>query len=92
MNEIPVVVLPAPAPVKLHNIKWNVQVDVKDDLTTKVWFSLTPGDYEKLSLNMAEILRWNREMKWQLRYYIEEAKPDELIDRGNGKSSEDDGE
>lgn len=91
MNEAPVAVLPTPTPVKLHNINWEVIV-IPDGEDTKVYFAISPGDYENLSLNMAEILRWNREMKWQLRYYIKEVSTDGDTGRGNPTHSEDDSE
>ena len=71
VNDVPVAVLPTPTPVKLQNINWEVIIksEGEDGL---VYFALTPGDYEKLALNMAEMLRWNQEMRWHLRYYINE--------------------
>lgn len=34
-----------------------------------VYFALTPKEYEELSLNMADILRWVKEARWRLDYY-----------------------
>jgi hypothetical protein len=79
VNEAPVAVLPTPTSIKLHNINWEV-IHITEGEDTKVYFALSPGDYENLSLNMAEVLRWNREMKWQLRYYIKE-----VSDNGDGR-------
>jgi len=72
VNEPTVVVLPDPHPVKLYNINWEVIIVKDPDGTEKVYFALSPGDYENLSLNMAEILRWISEAQWQLRYYQNE--------------------
>lgn len=60
---------------------------VPDGENTKVYFVLSPGDYENLSLNMAEILRWNREVVWQLEYYRREASNNGNDGRGNSESS-----
>lgn len=92
MNEPKVIVLPDPHPIELYNINWEVIIVKDPDGTEKVYFALSPGDYESLSLNMAEILRWISEAKWQLKYYQDEAK-DYGNDRGRNKeSSPDDSE
>lgn len=74
MNEPKTLVLPAPKAIELNNVSWAVLV-IPDDSGEPgvVYFALTPGDYEKLSVNMAEILRWTSEAQWQLNYYRSEA-------------------
>lgn len=67
--------MPTPAPVKLHDINWEVITKPEGEDVLE-YFALTPEDYEKLALNMAEMLRWNQEMTWQLRYYIDEVSED----------------
>lgn len=89
MNTTQIAVLPAPQPINLHNIAWDVIVEVDGD-DTQVYFALSPGDYENLSLNMAEILRWIRESKWQLEYYRDEATIDGDAGRRSTENSEDD--
>ncbi len=90
MNTTQIAVLPAPHPIALHNIEWEVIVEV-DGEDTQVYFALSPGDYESLSLNMAEILRWIRESKWQLEYYRDEVEQDGDVRRRSTENSEDDG-
>lgn len=53
-----------------------------------VLFALSPGDYENLSVNMADILRWIREAQWQLNYYRDErGKYNGDVGRGTQKGS-----
>lgn len=41
-----------------------------------VYFGLSVRDYEALSLNQADVLRWVQEAVWRLRYYSgEEVQP-----------------
>lgn len=37
-----------------------------------VFFAVTPADYETLSLNQSETLRWAHEAMWRLVYYAGE--------------------
>jgi len=34
-----------------------------------VFFAVTPQDYESLSLNYADFLRWAQEAQWRFDYY-----------------------
>jgi hypothetical protein len=70
--------LPNPKPLDLEiGIKWKVlikdRIPEKDDF---VFYCVVPKDYEKLSRNNAEILRWVKESKWRLDYYRDEGKID----------------
>ena len=59
--------LPRPAPIQLVRVEW-VVVQTEDGSV----FALTPEQYENLSLNTAEILRYVREARSQLDYYRQE--------------------
>lgn len=62
--------LPAPLPVSLLPVDWVVVTS--DSLPPGdgwVIIGLTPAQYEALSLNMAELLRWAQEAGYQIRYY-----------------------
>ena len=62
--------LPNPKPIEQRDFSWVVitpdRLPEGDDW---VFFGLTPRDYESLSLNTADTLRWVREAMWRLRYY-----------------------
>lgn len=59
----PRITLPLPAPIKTVPVEFNV-IDGN--------VCLAADQYESLSVNMAEILRWVREARWRLDWYIEE--------------------
>ena len=63
--------LPHPEPVRQEVIEWVVLTKTSDGAET-TYFALTPEDYEKLSRNTVDILRWMEEAMWRLRYYAEE--------------------
>lgn len=50
--------IPKPQPLSLRDIEWNV-IKTED----QTYFALTPKEYEELSLNMQDILRFIRESK-----------------------------
>ena len=62
--------LPAPQPVRTLPFDWTVVTPSRLP-TGQDWvlFSLTPEDYERLSANQAEYLRWATEASHQLEYY-----------------------
>lgn len=62
--------LPLPQPITPSDQEWLVLTPetVPED-GQWVYFGVTPQDYEKLSLTMAEIRRWVETAYWQLRYY-----------------------
>jgi hypothetical protein len=65
------IVLPKPDPISLNDIEWKI---VEAD--NEKYIALTPEDYEDLSLNMAEILRYIKELNSQLDYYVESLEDD----------------
>lgn len=69
--------VPDPQPVNLQEIDWVVLTPetIPENLEW-VFIGLTPEDYERLSLNQAELLRWITEAKWRLRYYRGELPAD----------------
>lgn len=62
--------IPDPQPVDLQEVDWRVLTPdtIPEDLGW-AFIALTPEDYERLSLNQAELLRWITEARWRLRYY-----------------------
>lgn len=62
--------IPNPKPVILQDVDWIVltpsEIPEGDDWA---FIALTPKDYEVLSLNQAELLRWITEARWRLKYY-----------------------
>jgi DNA topoisomerase VI subunit B len=60
----PRIILPAEEPITLQGVKWTV-VQTKDGS----FIALVPSEYEKLSLNMAEILRYVKDVNTQLEFY-----------------------
>lgn len=69
--------LPNPKPIETSPFKWHV---ITHDRLPKgnrwVYYGITPKEYEVLSRNMAEMLRWVREAKWRLDYYRGEGELD----------------
>lgn len=41
-----------------------------------MYYALTPDQYETMSKNMSDILRWVREAQWRLDYYRGEGPTD----------------
>jgi hypothetical protein len=61
--------LPNPLPLKLKRIKWAVRTHNNPLRNDEVNFCLNPKEYESLSYNQAETLRWIREAFYRLDYY-----------------------
>lgn len=62
--------LPDPQPIKTQPVTWKVLTrDRLPDGDSWVYYALTTRQYERLSRNTADILRWVREAQWRLRYY-----------------------
>ena len=62
--------IPDPRKIEVRPFKWRVLTP--DSLPKDkrwVYYGITPKQYEILSRNMADILRWIREARWRLRYY-----------------------
>lgn len=63
-------VLPNPQPIDQRQVEWRVLTpSTLPEGNDWVFFALITGDYENLSYNTAEILRWIEETMWRLRYY-----------------------
>lgn len=62
--------LPNPQPIDLNNYKFKVLTETTLPKESGwVYYGLTPGQYEILARNTAEMLRWVKEANWRLRYY-----------------------
>lgn len=76
--------LPDPAPLELRPVDWAVvTAETLPQGEGWVLMGLTPEQYENLSLNTAEMLRYVREAKWRLRYYRGEVRPGEAEGNSN---------
>lgn len=62
--------LPAISPLRLETVTWRV---IGQGATA--YFMLDAPQYEKLSRNMAEMLRWTKEASFQMDAYRESAHP-----------------
>lgn len=67
----PIAVLPDPEPVQALPVQWRVLT--QDELPAGNFqvFALDTRNYENLSLNMADTIRWIREAREALRLYRE---------------------
>lgn len=75
--------VPDPAPLDLQQVHWDVVTpDTLPDGADWALFALTADQYERLSLNIAELLRWVREAKWRLDYYSERLPEDVRMEDG----------
>jgi hypothetical protein len=69
--------LPNPKPIETSSFRWKVITrDRLPEGEEWVYYAITPQEYEVLSRNMADILRWVRETKWRLDYYRGEGELD----------------
>jgi hypothetical protein len=57
---------PPPRPVELSRIRWNV-LNYED----RIYYGLSVSDYELLSLNMQDIIRYISEQRNIINYYVE---------------------
>lgn len=64
-----VVQLPAPDPIQTRDVNWRVLTPSTVPEGDFVYFGLTPRDYEALSHNQAETLRWVTEARHRLDQY-----------------------
>ena len=62
-------VLPNPKPIDTAPIEFKVLTRERLPEGEFVFYGLSVQNYETLARNMAEILRWVKEAKWQLGYY-----------------------
>lgn len=76
---VPLPPVPDPAPVDLRPVDWTVITpDELPDGDAWSIIGLTPEQYEALSQNMAELLRWITEAGYRLRYYRGEITIEEI--------------
>mgnify|MGYP000580646553 CR=1 FL=1 len=61
--------VPNPDPVRLSELEWKVLTPSTIPEGEWVYIALTPQQYEVLSQNQAELLRWITEAAWRLKYY-----------------------
>ena len=69
--------LPNPKPIKTRSIKWIVLTPGTLP-TAKDWvlFCISPEDYQDLSFNQADTLRWIKEAFWRLEFYTDQNTED----------------
>ena len=71
--------LPNPSPIQTAPVQWVVVTPENlPEGSEWVFFALTPKDYENLSRNQADTLRWVTEAHWRLRYYRGEIQEKEV--------------
>lgn len=64
--------LPNPDPIVTVPVVWQVISPQRlPESDSWVLYALTPDQYENLSYNMAELLRWVTEAQWRLIYYTQ---------------------
>ena len=69
--------LPNPQAIQQRDVDWKVLTpETLPEGTDWVFFGVTPRDYEDLSLNQADVLRFITEAVWRLRYYRGELPSD----------------
>jgi hypothetical protein len=62
--------LPAPEPISQQPVTWHVVGPNRPAKETL--YGVTEKDYEILSRNAADVLRWVKEAAWRLDYYRQE--------------------
>lgn len=75
--------IPYPQPLGLEIFQWTVMAPGHWRDPDQVYFCLDPSGYEAAARNNGQLLRFTKEVMWQLRYYNQEP----LID-GMGRSDE----
>ena len=63
--------LPNPEPVQQLPVTWIVLTPKTPPSGDYVWIAISPRDYENLSRNEADIIRWIKEAGFRLEYYGE---------------------
>jgi hypothetical protein len=61
--------LPAPEPIQTRPLKWKVLTEKDKLVKGQAYIALSTKDYENLSLNLADVVRWIKEARWRLKYY-----------------------
>lgn len=83
---------PIPNPQAIDTAPFDWLVITNDRLPASdiwVYYGITPQNYEILSRNMADILRWIKEAQWRLDYYRGEGQLDGSGKDGSGTVSSD---
>lgn len=75
--------IPYPQPLGLETFEWTVMAPGHWRDPDEVYFCLDPSGYEAAARNNGQLLRFTKEVMWQLRYYNEEQ-----LDDGVGRSDE----
>lgn len=68
--------LPYPQPLALEMFSWTVMAPGHWRDPDQVYFCLEPQGYEAAARNNGQLLRFTKEVMWQLRYYHGEAQDD----------------
>ena len=78
--------VPYPLPLSLETFEWTVMAPGYWRDPDKVYFCLDPSGYEAAARNNGQLLRFTKEVMWQLRYYNKEQVEDGV---GRGDESAD---
>ena len=78
--------IPYPQPLQLETFQWTVMAPGHWRDPDEVYFCLAPSDYEAAARNNGQLLRFTKEVMWQLRYYNQEQTDDGM---GRGDESAD---
>lgn len=76
--------IPYPQPLALETFQWTVMAPGHWRDPDEVYFCLDPSGYEAAARNNGQLLRFTKEVMWQLRYYNQEQTRD-----GVGRADED---
>jgi len=68
--------IPYPQPLTLETFKWTVMAPGHWRDPDEVYFCLAPTEYEAAARNNGQLLRFTKEVMWQLRYYNQEPTAD----------------
>lgn len=74
--------IPYPQPLALELYQWSVMAPGHWRDPDKVYFCLDPSGYEAATRNNGQLLRFTKEVMWQLRYYNQE-NADDGVGRGD---------
>ena len=76
--------IPYPQPLALETFEWTVMAPGYWRDPDQVYFCLDPSGYEAAARNNGQLLRFTREVMWQLRYYNQEQTDDGMgrVDEG----------
>lgn len=79
---------PLPYPMSLSEVDWEIMTPElmeqylqnleNGDAPRRAYYSLSSKEYENLSMDMAEITRWSKDILSIIKYYREYDKPKEI--------------